>query len=199
MLDLHRDRVLRAAKHWGWTKVVDLLEGDGGLRRLSEFLTTSLDPKQQTPQRVKVTITEGGELRCDASVVPDTPLVNLFPRQLPELGTSASGASGLPSKDVEYEVVLDSTRTNKSEYTHFKTSQREGYDTARQRAGIKLGDLKEVLLVETADGGIMEGSTTTPYFWRSGRWVTPPVAPRFSSADGSGGNDGTTRRWSLER
>lgn len=37
----------------------------------------------------------------------------------------------------------------------------------------------------------MEGSITTPYFWRGERWVTP-------SAD-SGGNLGTTRRWALER
>lgn len=36
----------------------------------------------------------------------------------------------------------------------------------------------------------MEGSITTPYFWRRGRWVTPPAS--------AGGNIGTTRRFALE-
>lgn len=36
----------------------------------------------------------------------------------------------------------------------------------------------------------MEGSITTPYFARAGKWVTPPAA--------HGGNIGTTRRWALE-
>lgn len=37
----------------------------------------------------------------------------------------------------------------------------------------------------------MEGSLTTVYFFRGGRWVTPPLA--------SGGQAGTTRRWLLEQ
>lgn len=37
----------------------------------------------------------------------------------------------------------------------------------------------------------MEGSMTSVYFWRSGRWTTPGLQ--------CGGNNGTTRRWLLER
>lgn len=36
----------------------------------------------------------------------------------------------------------------------------------------------------------MEGTLTTPYFFREGRWITP--------AEGCGGNRGTTRRWALD-
>lgn len=36
----------------------------------------------------------------------------------------------------------------------------------------------------------MEGTLTTPYFFRCGSWVTPKAT--------SGGNIGTTRRWALE-
>ena len=206
MLDLHRDRVLRAARHWNWHRAVEALEGDAGLRRLADFLAASLPPprgEEETQQlRVKVTVSEDGVLGCETSTATQTPLENLFPVRLPEPGTVAGGGdgggSGLPSKEVVYEVVLDPARTERSEYTHFKTSQRMWYDEARQRARIKLGDLKEVLIVGE-DGEVMEGSTTTPYFWRNGRWVTPPVSSRYSSADGSGGNDGTTRRWALQR
>lgn len=71
------------------------------------------------------------------------------------------------------------------------------YNLARERMGIRLGQLKEVLVAAT-DGVVMEGSVTTPYFWRGGRWVTPSVGARFGD-DGCGGQDGTTRRWALER
>lgn len=36
----------------------------------------------------------------------------------------------------------------------------------------------------------MEGTLTTPYFFRDGRWITP--------AEECGGNRGTTRRWALD-
>lgn len=198
MLDLHRDRLLRAARHWQWDKAVAVLEGEVGLQKLSDFLTTSLVNTRETPLKVKVTVSEQGVLNCESSPVPEMPLGNLFPRELPDPGAKAEDRGALPSKEAVYEVLLDEVRTGRSEYTHFKTSKREMYNQARQRAGIRLGEKKEVLLVE-ADGSIMEGSTTTPYFWRNGRWVTPPVPSHFSVLDGSGGNDGTTRRWALER
>ena len=37
----------------------------------------------------------------------------------------------------------------------------------------------------------MEGSITTPFFNRCGRWITP--------AESCGGNLGTTRRWALKQ
>jgi 4-amino-4-deoxychorismate lyase len=40
-------------------------------------------------------------------------------------------------------------------------------------------------------GELMEGSVTSVYFFRDGKWVTPSVA--------SGGQIGTTRRWLIER
>lgn len=73
------------------------------------------------------------------------------------------------------------------------------YDAARQRAGISYADPVEVLVVNQDDGSVMEGTFTTPYFWRAGHWVTPPVAAQFSWEEGNGGQDGTSRRWALER
>lgn len=84
------------------------------------------------------------------------------------------------------------------------------YTDARERVGIKtMVEPQEVLIISnghnptldarnsanivitSADGDIMEGSLTSVYFYRDGRWVTPPVS--------SGGQAGTTRRWLLER
>lgn len=61
--------------------------------------------------------------------------------------------------------------------------------SARERAGIGSGDQAEVVLWN-GEGEVMEGSMTSVYFWREG-WVTPGLA--------QGGNNGTTRRWLLER
>lgn len=197
MLDLHRDRMVRAAKYWGWEKAVQVLEGDSGLRRLSDLILNFLISKKDGPLRVKVALSQEGELGCEASPVPEMSLPNLFPKGLPAPG--APTPEGSPLRVPVYEVFVDDCKTPRSEYTHFKTTRRAMYDAARQRAGIKLGDTKEVLMVNEGDGSVMEGSITTPYFWRNGRWVTPPVSSRFSSQNGSGGNDGTTRRWALER
>ena len=86
--------------------------------------------------------------------------------------------------------MLDTQPTEATESTMFKTSDRTAQGRARAGAGIySLGTYKEVLLYNT-DGQILDGSNSTPYFYRDGRWVTP-----ISS---SGGLQGTTRRWSLE-
>lgn len=50
--------------------------------------------------------------------------------------------------------------------------------------------MDEALLINES-GEIMEGSITTPYFFREGRWITPAAK--------CGGNLGTTRRWALNR
>lgn len=49
------------------------------------------------------------------------------------------------------------------------------YDAARERCHIREGEDAEVLLVNDVDGSVIEASRVTPYFYRDGRWVTPPV------------------------
>ena len=201
MLDLHRDRMLRAATHWGWTRAVTAIAGGEGLARLEAFIM-GLPELGDRPLRVKVTLSKEGQFGYETSPVPEVLLANLFPALIPppsdETGAVSQGSDAAPSRDPVYKVVADLEQTAQSEYTHYKTTKRGMYDAARERAGIALLE-KEVLLVNAANGDIMEGSVTTPYLWRGGRWVTPPVALRFSPGQGSGGQDGTTRRWSLER
>jgi len=121
-------------------------------------------------------------------------------------------------------VVIDSRRTRPSPFTHFKTTSRAPYDAARARIpeiptspSAPVAPVAEVLLVNELDGGILEGSFTTPYFWRDGRWVTPPVTDLASESEDTraaaaaaaatshgerawtGGHDGVSRRWAIER
>ncbi|KAH6840748.1 aminotransferase [Chaetomium sp. MPI-CAGE-AT-0009] len=201
MLDYHRDRMLRAAAHWGWNTAVEVLRGDPGLKRLVELAESSIGGDQQSPLRVRIAIARDGELSITTGPVPETTLANLFPETLPPPGGAEHDGTdqGIPSKLPGYEILVDTPMTTRSEYTHFKTTKRVVYDGARQRAQINLTDKKEVLIINEADGAVMEGSTTTPYFWRDGRWVTPAVSKEYSLKDGSGGQSGTSRRWALER
>lgn len=206
MLDYHRDRMLKAASHWGWGKAVAAIEGPEGLARLESFITGQLgQDSNDQPRRIKVLLSQEGKFGLESSVVPATSLANLFPKQLlgPNDNSSADGQEtplGQLRLSPPYVVHLDDRPTRRSEYTHYKTTKREMYDQARARAGLKPTDAtQEVLVVDETTGSIMEGSLTTPYFLRGGRWVTPPVAERFSTDNGSGGQDGTSRRWALER
>ncbi|KAL0942401.1 aminodeoxychorismate lyase [Colletotrichum truncatum] len=198
MLDFHRDRMLRAATHWKWTNAIEAISGDKGLQNLVDAIEAFLSQSgKESPLRVKVLLTSNGKLSCEASQVPAVPLQNLFPERLPPPGSTKE--AGDPSEEPLMEVVIDEAATVQSEYTHFKTTKRTMYDTARDRASIAPTDRKEVLLVNSRDGTVMEGSLTTPWFWRNGRWVTPPVSAEYNPETGSGGQDGTTRRWALER
>lgn len=196
MLDYHRDRMLRAATHWNWTAAVDVLQGDNGLQRLADLIEASTAEKG-SPLRVKVILSQDGHLGCEYGLVPAVPLQNLFPRRLPPPGSAS--VEGDPLREDIFQVLPDGELTARSEYTHYKTTKRVMYDVARGRAGIAVTDKKEVLLVNRDDGSIMEGSLTTPWFWRGGRWVTPPVPTVFSLDRGSGGQDGTSRRWAMEK
>lgn len=197
MLNFHRDRMLRAAKHWAWQSAIDALEGPRGLQNLARLIQRVVGLSQATPLRLKVIVSREGDVRCERGDTPEVPLENLLPLRLPPPSPSAS--KGDPKRIILYTLLVDDEKTPRSEFTHYKTSKRDMYDSARRRAGISLTDLKEVLVLNQHDGSVMEGTITTPYFWRHGQWVTPPVAAEFSWADGSGGQDGTTRRWALER
>lgn len=108
--------------------------------------------------------------------------------------TVGSGGSihGDPESSNVWIVIPDPQRTTPSPYTKYKTTSRDMYTSARDRAGIKnMAEKQEVLIISEEDGEIMEGSLTTVFFWREGKWITPRLT--------SGGQDGTTRRWALER
>lgn len=225
MLDFHRDRLVRAATHWGWEAAVAAVSGDEGLQRLGEVLEKAVNVNENKgPNRCRITLGQDGQIGCDVSGATPTPLAGLFPPQLPQPGfmtatttqdTTPDGESNSSSDDANvspllqqlrstmgqtpYEVTVDVDKTSSSPYTHYKTTRRQMYDAARTRAGIRGPELKEVLLVNSDSGVIMDGSISTVYFWRNGRWVTPPVPPKYGKESGSGGLDGTTRRWALER
>ncbi|CAD6444352.1 e7948746-6a94-4d45-8773-0ee44f9a9d14-CDS [Sclerotinia trifoliorum] len=216
MLPYHRDRLQQAATHFSWPIAINAISGPDGFQNLLTTLSKTIDTSSPTPLRVRVVLDHRGNLTVESNPVPAVSLSNLFPTRLPPPSTlshptpqaSISPLTGgaltlgttdlLPSEPLKsfnsstpYTIIPDPSLTTPSPYTSFKTTSRTMYDTARSRAQIHtFTEPKEVLLV-SPNGEIMEGSLTTPFFYRDGKWVTP--------SEGCGGQIGTTRRWALEK
>ncbi|MCJ1466795.1 hypothetical protein MMC07_005415 [Pseudocyphellaria aurata] len=207
MLRYHRDRLLAAAKQFGWAKAVQALDDSAGLllleRRLFEHL--ELDPgnfnvqcpikvcyissdhlpaaanHNLPPPQLRALFSPSGHLTITSMPTPPLSLSTLFPTTLPRFVESPT-----------WRIFVSPHSTLATLHTIHKTTFRDSYNSSRSLIPPSpSSDLPDEILLINADGDVMEGSITTPYFWRGGRWITP--------ATSSGGNLGTTRRWALER
>ncbi|KAG0646891.1 hypothetical protein D0Z07_6204 [Hyphodiscus hymeniophilus] len=209
MVSFHRDRILKAAEHFDWTTAVSKVRGPEGFSFFLAKLHEVINSTSPSPLRVRVLLSHEGNITVESSSTPKVSQRSLFPRRIPpprgqakkvEVSPLTGGALTLGSgdalhgdPDIEpiWEIFPDSARTQPSPYTTYKTTSRDMYNAARERVGIKdMTEKKEVLIISAVDGEVMEGSLTSVFFWRDGRWVTPILK--------SGGQDGTTRRWALE-
>ncbi|KAH6724606.1 aminotransferase class IV-domain-containing protein [Leptodontidium sp. MPI-SDFR-AT-0119] len=209
MLPFHRDRMLQAAEHFGWTKAADTIRGTEGFNFLLRKLNEAIDVKSETPLRVRTLLSHEGEIKVESNPVPKVERWTLYPERIPppliaepkmEASPLTGGALTLGENDgihgdapkgETWDIIPDSFRTTPSPYTSYKTTSRDMYVSARERVGIKdMTEKKEVLLVSDKDGEIMEGSLTSVFFWRDSKWTTPSAS--------SGGQIGTTRRWAIE-
>jgi len=213
MLPYHRDRILQAATHFGWPAAEQTLTGPEGLQRLGQALEKSIDLTSAKPLRVRVLVSHTGDITIETNEASPVLLNNLFPSRLPpprgselkvspltggaltlgrEASVTGSPGHGAPEQVKPWTVMVDPHGTQPSPFTTYKTTSRNMYSDARARVAIEtLTDPKEVLIISIEGGEIMEGSLTSVFFWRKGRWVTPPIS--------SGGQAGTTRRWLLEK
>lgn len=121
-----------------------------------------------------------GTITCTSQWLEDDRSWKLVPDSLPSM------PCGVQPK---WTVFLHPEPVKTSILTRHKTTSRNMYDSAR--GNIRTSGRAEEVLLQNENGNVMEGSITTPYFWREGRWITP--------AEKCGGNLGTTRRWALEK
>lgn len=197
MLSYHQTRMQTAARCFGWHEAERVLQGNEGFQNLVNALDTYAARSSEkeamltsTSYKLRVVVDRTGLFDVSASEVPKMSIANLFPKSLSVLDSSPGESA--------WRVFVSPASTTPTMFTKHKTTHRDMYDGVREyipawAVNIKgLGSsaiMPEILLVNT-QGEIMEGSITTPYFFRKGRWVTPPAT--------SGGNIGTTRRWALE-
>lgn len=188
LLPYHRDRLLSAAQAFGWSEVVTFLTGDAGLQRLLSTAEEHLKTISKTPQahgrrKIKICVCKNNKFGVESNALVPTGSRSIF--SLPVFLDKAAPLDRLCT------VKLDVETTTPSLFTSHKTSKRDEYDRARRKADIshQPPDIAEVLLFNP-NQEVMECSLSTPYFFRDGRWVTPPLC--------SGGNAGVTRKLALE-
>lgn len=208
MLSHHRDRLLQAATYFNWPSAISSINGPSGLIHLQNTITTHIGTSSSSsPLRIKAILDINGTLTIESNGTPAVPLCNLYPSHLPAPSeaqdppaSTCTSPSTTPTQLTPYKIHPDPHRTTASSFTTYKTTSRDMYDLARSRAGIAtFTSPAEVLIISSKEGEIMEGSLTTVYLWRGGRWATPPTG-EWGNDDGrsSGGQHGTTRRWLLE-
>ncbi|KAI4155636.1 MAG: hypothetical protein L6R39_001203 [Caloplaca ligustica] len=200
MLQYHRDRMLKAVKELEWTKAYDALLGIRGLSRLRAVLLDYLAnlpelKNQPQPLKLRVAINPQSHISVTSTPLPIPSCLSslafaLFPPVLSPLPPRVDH----PLPRYNWRVFISPIPVSPSLFTRHKTTNRSVYDEARSFIPtLPPSDvpkrLCEVLLINH-EKEVMEGSITTPYFWRGGQWVTPPLA--------AGGNWGTTRRYALE-
>lgn len=133
--------------------------------------------------RINYKVYTDGRTTSDIRAIPRIPLSHLFPTNL--------GHPNDRPDEVAWTVSLDCQPTVIGADTMYKTWDRRCYDRARASAKVVTYDERKEVLLYNENGAVMDASITTPYFFRNGRWTTPKTD--------SGGQQGTTRRWALER
>jgi len=125
-----------------------------------------------------VSISHNGQLSVEIfKSIPPVPINVLYPPSLSFL------------VEPTFRIFISTMKITPDLFTAHKTTHRAKYDEARTLLPNPADMTQEILLVNQG-GHIMEGSFTTPYFFRDGVWITPDRS--------CGGNLGTTRRYALE-
>ena len=186
MLHLHRDRMLAATEAFNWPQAakteVFTLE-----KHLSAHLRTKYNDKTYSkPLKVRMTLSYNGTINVTSISVPTASLTSLLP-------TSFSEILALPPT---FHIFVSPFTTIPSLFTVHKTTNRALYNDIRSllpdsswHSKEKSAALPAEILLVNDRREIMEGSLTTPYLLREGRWITPAAK--------CGGNLGTTRRYAL--
>lgn len=183
----HLDRLRDAAAKFAWKDASATVAGPEGATRFRavclEAVKAHNSGSNDGPVLIRVTLSKTGNLAAQSF----DPVA--WPHDLLAFSKFNPTTDAPPNPDTLYRVSVDTIATPSSVFTRNKTTWREHYNAARERAGIKSrGELREVILYNE-DGEVMEGSVTNVSFWRGGCWVTPSPS--------AGGLPGTVRRWLL--
>ncbi|CAN9436779.1 unnamed protein product [Alternaria sp. RS040] len=205
MLAYHRDRMVEAAQHFDFFEVEKRLKDGKALHdELSRQVQEEVRKTgKDEAMKLRLLFDKAANLTVEFTPIPAVPLSTLYPSSLypPNSGTqqhpantfkpspltggalslgpsdTLPAATSTPPAPPEWKIKLDTEPTPSSPFTLLKTTKREMYDESRQRA---LPDnpagpaYREVMLYNEVNE-LTEGTLTSLYLFRGGRWVTPPV------------------------
>ncbi|KAF2475248.1 uncharacterized protein BDR25DRAFT_340083 [Lindgomyces ingoldianus] len=182
MLVYHRDRMLEAAQHFEFHEVAKLLvDGvalhEGLLEKVRRWVGEGGKEEALKPSP----LTGGALTLGHTDTIPSLPSL---PSQSPSQSPTPSPKHPLAPT---WTLRLDTTPTPMSPFTLLKTTHRTFYSASRSRAlphNAADPAFTEVMLYNECQE-LTEGTTTSLYVFRGGRWITPPVgvpAGEFSSS-----------------
>ncbi|OAL45697.1 hypothetical protein IQ07DRAFT_684083 [Pyrenochaeta sp. DS3sAY3a] len=230
MLVYHRDRMVEAAQHFDFVGVERRLSDGKALHQdlLNEVNRWLEKGNQDVPLKLRVLFDNEANMTIELTEIPKLPLSTLYPATLDPpnkqskphpantftpspltggvltLGPNQSlpAATSEPIPPPEWTIKLDTAPTPSSPFTLLKTTKREMYDASRTRALPKNAASPasaEVMLYNEVNE-LTEGTVTSLYLFRGGRWVTPPVgvpSGEFTAStlkSDSNGDEGELRR-----
>ena len=82
MLPFHRDRLLEAAKQFGWKAAISQVAGKEGFSRLLKKLNEAIPPNSTTPLRVRALLSRDGIITVETNPTPPVSKFNLYPLHL---------------------------------------------------------------------------------------------------------------------
>lgn len=126
------------------------------------------------PKEFKPSPLTGGALELGKGVT--LPAGNQDPNWQPQSSSAAKDPSPI-SAPPEWKLRVDTQPTPSSPFTLLKTTEREVYDASRSRAlpANPASPVHREAILYNEVNEVTEGTLTSLYFFRGGRWVTPPV------------------------
>jgi hypothetical protein len=205
--------MLEAAQHFDFHEVASYLADGARLHQtlLDKVWEWIKKGGEDGPLKLRLLFDRNGMLEVDIGPLPKVPLSTLYPSSLspppsaparhpadmssPAVHPLTGGVLSLGPTDSlnpsspppNWVLKLDTAPTPSTPFTLLKTTHRSFYDQSRSRAlpsNPSHPMLSEVMLFNEVSE-MTEGSMTSLYFFRGGRWVTPPVgvpAGEFSSS-----------------
>ncbi|KAF2021716.1 hypothetical protein BU24DRAFT_26060 [Aaosphaeria arxii CBS 175.79] len=184
--------------------------------------------EQDSPLKLRVLFSKDGTLAVECTPTPALPLTSLYPPSLdpprrsdvsrqtrPFKPSPLTGgaldlgpAQSLPTPKDDpwtWKLKLDTAPTSTCPATLLKTTARDLYNVSRSRAlpTHPTAPTRVETIMYNECNEFTEGSITSLYFYRGGRWVTPPVGVPAgqlsaetlqSSEDGERWDEGELRR-----
>jgi branched-subunit amino acid aminotransferase/4-amino-4-deoxychorismate lyase len=191
-LSYHRDRLVRAARGFGWEQAIHELEGPEGLEKVrrrceedAERWRKGNQVSEGDPIKIRILLSKTGKLSTE--IAASEPLTELYSAHHFNPDTPNPYT---PVRPV-IRIHLDTEPTKASLFTTYKTTFRPHYAAARDRFGITPSNsfTTEVLLWND-EGVITDGTIRNIAVWRNGVWVTPGLE--------TGCLDSASKRWLLE-
>ncbi|KIW43501.1 uncharacterized protein PV06_04598 [Exophiala oligosperma] len=197
LLSFHCERFRAAAHAFNWISASQELDKATFIHRLEQAVeeATSSNPQPSTGKiqdiRVRILIDREGKISAESVPMGGERLLEALTtdtfHQLPANGPPPS----ISRDDRCSSISVDSAPTTPVLYTLHKTTHRNPYDLARERAKISKSPPGECeVLLFNPRQEIMEASLCTVYFYRNGKWIVP--------SSETGGMNSATKLWALD-